>query len=98
MRLSDSSSQYHAMQLFLSKRRGDLKSTVSYTLGRSIDDASGNTDNPEDYLNKAYNRGPSSFDRRHILVTTWTYSVPFFKEGLMSGPLGGWEISGIYRY
>lgn len=98
MRLSDASSQYNAMQLFLSKRHGDLKSTVSYTLGSSKDNASANGDNPEDYLHKDYNYGPSSFDRRHIFVTTWTYSEPFFKEGMLAGPLGGWEISGIYRY
>jgi hypothetical protein len=99
MRLSDSDSQYNALQLFLSRRRGDLKWTTSYTLGSSKDNASGNTDNPEDYNNKDYNWGPSSFDRRHVFVGTWTWDVPFFKDERGLGlVLGGWSVSGIYRY
>jgi hypothetical protein len=100
MRLSDADSRYNAMQLFLSKRRGVIIWTQSYTLGSSKDNASGNTDNPEAYQDKNYNWGPSSFDRRHILVETWTWDVPFLKHdtGLLGSTLGGWQISGIYRY
>ena len=47
-----------------------------------------------------YNWGPSNNDRRHIFVATFTYRLPFFKNG--SGwernVLGGWDVSGIYRY
>jgi hypothetical protein len=99
MRLSDSDSQYNAMQLFLSRRRGDFKWTGSYTLGSAKDNASGNGDNPEEYNNKDFNYGPSSFDRRHILVGTWTWAMPWFKDQAGLGlVLGGWELSGIYRF
>jgi Carboxypeptidase regulatory-like domain len=99
MRLSDSSSQYNALQVFLSRRRGDLTWTASYTLGASNDNASGNGDNPEDYLNQDYNWGPSNFDRRHILVGTWTWELPIFRDQTGIGRvLGGWAVSGIYRY
>lgn len=99
MRLSDADSKYNALQLYLSRRRGRLTGTVSYTLGFANDNASGNADNPEDYLNKDYNWGPSSYDRRHIVVTTWTWRVPFFKEEKGIGRvLGGWSISGIGRH
>ncbi len=99
MRLSDADSTYHALQVFLSRRRGDLRWTVSYTLSRAYDNASGNGDNPEDYTNKDYNWGPSDFDRTHVLVGTWTWQLPFFKAQKGVGRvLGGWEISGIGRY
>ena len=100
MRLSDADSRYNALQLFLSRRRGDLMWTASYTLGSSKDNASGNGDNPEEYANKDFNWGPSNFDRRHILVATWTYQLPFFREqnGIGGIVLGGWEFSGIFRY
>jgi len=99
MRLSDADSTYHALQVFLSRRKGDLRWTVSYTLSRAYDNASGNGDNPEDYTNKDYNWGPSDFDRTHVLVGTWTWQLPFFKAQKGVGRvLGGWEISGIGRY
>jgi len=100
MRLSDSDSQYNALQTFISKRRGDLKWTQSYTLGYANDNASGNGDNPEGYLDKNYNYGPSTFDRRHILVETWTWDVPFLRNdtSLLGATLGGWQISGIVHY
>ena len=98
LRLSDADSTYHAMQLFLSRRKGDLKWTASYTLSRSRDNGSGNGDNPEDFQNKKFNEGPSDFDRPHILVATWTWTLPFFKDEKGIGRvLGGWEISGIGR-
>jgi hypothetical protein len=99
MRLSDGDSSYHALQVYLSRRQGRLRWTASYTLGRASDNASGNGDNPEDYTNKAYNWGPSDFDRKHVLVGTWTWMLPFFKDEKGIGRvLGGWEVSGIGRF
>jgi len=99
MRLSDADSSYNALQVFLSRRQGRLRWTLSYTLSRAYDNASGNGDNPEDYLNKGYNWGPSDFDRTHVLVGTWTWQLPFFKQQTGLGRvLGGWELSGIGRY
>jgi hypothetical protein len=99
MRISDGESKYNALQLFLSRRQGALRWTMSYTLGKAEDNASGNGDNPEDYLNKDFNWGPSDFDRKHVLVGTWTWQLPFFREQKGAGRvLGGWEISGIGRY
>ena len=99
MRISDANSTYNALQVFVSRRRGAIKWTSSYTLGSSKDNASGNGTNPEDYQNKDFNWGPSDFDRRHILVETWTWDVPFLRDQNGIGRvLGGWEVSGIYRY
>jgi hypothetical protein len=99
MRLSDAEASYHAMQLYLSRRQGRLRWTLSYTLSRARDNGSGNGDNAEDYQNKDYNWGPSDFDRPHILVGTWTWRLPFFKDEKGAGRvLGGWEVSGIGRF
>ena len=99
MRISDANSSYHAMQVFLSRRQGPLRSTFSYTLGRAYDNGSGNGDNPEDYQNKDFNWGPSDFDRTHIFVGTWTWQIPLLNDQSFIGrAFGGWELSGIMRY
>jgi hypothetical protein len=99
MRLSDGDSSYHALQVYLSRRQGALRYSLSYTLGRAYDNASGNGDDPEDYTNKDYNWGPSDFDRTHVVVGTWTWQLPFFRQDKGVGRvLGGWEVSGIGRF
>lgn len=99
MRLADSTSNYHAMQLYATKRKGDLLATFSYTWSKVLTDASGFNDNPEDPFNKKYNYGPATFDRRHIFAATYTYKVPFFRHmnGFAKAALDGFEISGITR-
>jgi hypothetical protein len=99
MRLSDSTSNYHAMQLYATKRKGDFLATFSYTWSKVLTDASGFNDNPEDPFNRRYNYGPASFDRRHIFAATYTYKVPFFRHmnGFAKAALDGFEISGITR-
>jgi hypothetical protein len=99
-RLSDADSTYNSLQLYVGRRRGDLTFTLNYTYSKAYDNASSNTENPEDYANKSYSWGPSSNDRPHIFVGTWTYRLPFFKndKGLTRAVLGGWEVSGITRF
>jgi len=100
MRLSDSNSNYNALQLYATKRKGDLTATVSYTWSKALGDSSGNGDNPEEPGNRSYSYGPTSFDRRQIFVATYTYRLPFFNKlnGLGGNLLKGWEISGITRF
>jgi hypothetical protein len=100
---SDGESSYKSFQLFLSRRKGSLRWTFSYTLSRSEDDGSANLGtgaNLEDYTSKDFNDGPSTFDRTHVVVATWTYQLPFLRnnQGIAGRVLGGWEVSGIGRY
>ncbi|MBI4477253.1 MAG: carboxypeptidase regulatory-like domain-containing protein, partial [Acidobacteria bacterium] len=107
-RRSDSFADYNSLQFYLTKRRGDISYTVSYTLSKATGLASGNGDNPlaaEGITpNQSFDRdffiGPLSYDRRHVLVTTWTYRVPFLRDRrtLAGYLLGGWEISGKTRW
>jgi Carboxypeptidase regulatory-like domain len=98
--ISDSNSNYNALQLHASKRKGLFVFTVSYTLSKALTDASGFDDNPEGFQDRRYNYGPASFDRRHVFVTTYTYSFPRVRNwGRIAGALLSlWEVSGITRY
>src|SRR5829696_3556538 len=99
MRFSDSTSNYHGMQLYAAKRKGDLLMTTSYTWSKVLTDASGFNDNPEDPFNRRFNYGPATFDRRHVFALTYTYTVKMFSRsrGFVKAVLDGYEISGITR-
>ena len=99
MRLSDSTSNYNALQVYVTKRKGNLMLTSSYTWSKVLSDSSSNGDNPEDPFDRRFNYGPASFDRRHIVVWTYTYALPFFRgwKGPAGAALSGWQLSGITR-
>jgi len=102
-RLSDANSNYHGLQLYAAKRKGNLELTASYTWSKALTDTSGNGDGVdvgEDPFNRHSNYGLATFDRRHIFVTTYDYQLPFFSkmDGIGGAILSGWEISGITRY
>jgi hypothetical protein len=59
------------------------------------------TEQAEDGLiNRRFNYGPATFDRRHVFVATYTYSMPFFRKtsGWVKALLDGYELSGITRF
>ncbi len=107
-RRSDAFSDHNSLQLYLNKRRGDIKYAVSYTLGKTTGLGSGNGDNPledegwrpTDGFDTAFLVGPTSFDRRHALVITPTYTPAFMRtrRDIVGQILGGWEISGKIRW
>jgi hypothetical protein len=107
-RRSDSFADYNSVQFYLNKRRGQIRYTFSYTLAKATGLGSGNGDNPlaaEGYtpgasFDRAFFVGPTSYDRRHALVATWTYEVPFLRErrDVLGSILGGWELSGKTRW
>lgn len=100
-RVSDATSHYYAMQLYGAKRKGDILATLSYTWSKVLTDANVLTEQAEDGLiNRNFNYGPASFDRTHVFVATYTYSVPFFKKtsGWVKALADGFELSGITRF
>ena len=98
-RVSDTNSNYNSMQLYLTKRKGDANFSVSYTWSKVLTDSSSNTEASEEPFSRSFNYGPATFDRRHIFVTSYSYSIPFHKaqKDLTGKFLGGWELSGIVR-
>jgi trimeric autotransporter adhesin len=78
--------------------------TITYTLARSIDDASniggGARVVAQDDRDLAAERGLSSFDRRHLFTGDLTFELPFGpnrrwlnKDGTIAGLLRDWSIS-----
>lgn len=97
--MSDSTSNYHALQTFLSKRAGRMFFTTSYTWSKALGDSSAQGDNPESYRNRHFNYGPLSYDRRHAFVTTYVLTMPTLKgkNAILQGVAGGWMLNGIIR-
>jgi hypothetical protein len=85
---------YHALQTRIVRRfSGGVSLQMSYTFGKALD-LSSDTDGTAAFANSydlAYNRGPASYDVRHVLASTWIYALPFAR-GTM---LGGWQVSGL---
>ena len=99
MFLSDSTSNYNALQVYATKRKGDFMMSVSYTFSKVLTDASvlgAHSDNPVD---RRYTYGVADFDRRNIFAVTYIYAFPFFRTrgGFVGSALGGWQLSGITR-
>lgn len=96
---SDSTSNYHALQAYASKRAGAVQATASYTWSKSLADSSGQGDNPENFLDRHYSYGPTTFDRRHVFVGTFVWALPALKDrnAIVRGIAGGWQASGIIR-
>jgi hypothetical protein len=104
-------SSYNALEASLKKRFSHgVSFLASYTLSKSIDDASsfnmtgsaakpvaGENDLAQDPSNLAAERGRSLFDARHRLVLSYQWSLPFFKDahGWSGQVLGNWQVSGI---
>ncbi len=95
---------YNSLQINLrGQATSDLSLQFAYTLSRATDtNMTGSSGgdlgvlyNPYDWR---YNMGPSQFDRHHVAVTSFVYSLPFLRHSpsraLRTG-LGGWEVSGI---
>jgi hypothetical protein len=96
---SDSTMNYHALQTYVSKRAGNLFMTASYTFAKALGDTSGEGDNPEQYLNRHFNYGPTSFDRRHVFILTYVWSLPRLQNWnpALRGAFGSWMLNGIVR-
>jgi hypothetical protein len=80
---SRASSRYHALQMKAQQRIQDgLSALVSYTYGKSTDDASGfftsagDPNFPQNSLDPAAERGRSSFDVRHRISAALSYRLP----------------------
>jgi hypothetical protein len=102
---SDATSSYHSLQMEFNKRMSQgLRTKVSFTYAKTIDDASvvisqhaaGNTNATENPFNRSGDRGLSAFDLRRNLVMNFTYDVPGSHfTGVAAKALGGWQLGSI---
>lgn len=104
VRATDVNSNYNALIVRLERRAARGVSFVAgYTLGKSIDTASGlnGTNQPQDNYNLRAERGLSDFDVRQRFVLSSTWELPFGRgrrwmtDGLGAKALGGWQLANI---
>ncbi len=99
MFLSDSTSNYNALQVYATKRKGDFMASVSYTFSKALTDASVLGAHSDDPTDRHFSYGVADFDRRNVVALTYVYDSPFFRNrgGFVGTALGGWQLSGITR-
>ncbi len=106
------SSDYHGATFTLRQRfKETLTYDINYTWSKSLDDISGlQTDAPftpfilnSNFIHQA--RAVSDFDVRHIINANAIWQVPFGRGraflnqgGVTNAILGGWQLSGIFRW
>ena len=104
-------SDYRALQAQFGRRlAGGAQALVSYTLSRSVDDASSDSLSrlrgnafgfgaaPANALLERIERRPSDFDVRHSLAAALTYNLPAPRGGgFARGALRGWSLDAIFR-
>jgi hypothetical protein len=99
MRIADANSNYNALQMYLTRRKGRVTMTAGYTWSKTLTDASSNSEASEEPFSRRFNYGPATFDRRHVFVSTFNLKAPtpFKSRAAARAALGGWELSGIAR-
>ena len=66
----------------------------SYTFGKSMDYASDNEAGITNTYDLQYNWGPSDYDVRHTLSSSWIYELPWARAHFY----GGWQLGGIFYW
>lgn len=92
-------SNYNALQMTITRQRGGLNMNLNYTYSKSLGVrgafANGIAGDP---TNLRANYGPLSFDRTHVIATSYSYDLGskfHFGSRFLSGLANNWLISGI---
>ncbi len=107
-------SNYHAGALSIRQRLGQLTMDFNYTLSKSMDDASGlqttsTASGSASILNPIRQRdrySVSDFDVRHIINFNSVWQIPIGRgrsflsnvNPVVDALIGGWQLTGIYRW
>jgi hypothetical protein len=98
---NDANSMYHGLQIGVNRRfTSGFSFGMAYTLSKSEDDGSAQRDVIPNAFDASALWGPSTFDRRHVMVLNAIYDLPFFKDGstLRGKVLGGWKVSAVSQF
>jgi hypothetical protein len=96
--VTGSNFNYSSLQVQLRKQfAGGGLVNAAYTWGKSITDSSSYSEAPMDSYNFKNERGLAAYDRRHVLVLSYVYPIPFWREQTTwyKVALGAWQLSGI---
>jgi len=95
-------SNYNGLQANLTKRFSAAGTiNASYTFSKCItDNASDRSNAPQNAYNFKGDRGLCVIDRRHVLITSYVYPLPFLtnSHNLVGQVAGGWQLSGIVTW
>ena len=96
--IDDSTSNYNALQLYLSKRAGAVTFTGGYTWSKALGDSSLSSGD-ENVYDRHYNYGPLASDRRHVFFSTFVWQLPTLRnqQAILRQVAGSWQLSGIIR-
>ena len=91
MFLSDSTSNYNALQAYATKRKSDFMASVSCKISKALTDESVLGAHSDDPVDRRYSYGVVNFDRRNVVAVTYIYDSPFFRTrgGFIGAALGG---------
>ncbi|MGH7247418.1 MAG: hypothetical protein ACREH9_04870, partial [Pseudomonadota bacterium] len=97
-------SDYNALQLTLERRLSrQFAFVANYTYSKSLDnlsvDSQFTVSNPDPF-NPGFNYGLSDFDTAHNFSLWGLWDLPRFRtpSRWIEGPLGGWEMTGIWSW
>lgn len=99
---SDGTADYNALQMQYERRlRKGLQTLVSYSFAKSLDLVSDesivNLQAPAVRRDPTLDRGPSSFDVRHVFSMALSYNVPGIGNGATRTITSGWGVDGFVR-
>ncbi len=95
---------YHALQAKVQREfAGGMQYLLAYTWSKSIDNAASSWygRGPQDTYNPDNSRGPSNYDRTHVLVLSGIFELPagpgkrWLQDGWASKLLGNWQANTI---
>jgi hypothetical protein len=100
-----SNSNYNSLQVSLERRfASGFSASGNYTWSKAIDEISDDPGNPVSYalanqFNRAYDRGPSQIDLRHIVNFTYVWELPRVNRWSWFGTrvLSDWQLNGLMR-
>jgi hypothetical protein len=95
---SSGASNYHSLQMSITRRYSNkLTYSVAYTWSKVLTNASGADSGVQDPTNYRAERSHASFDRNHVLVFSYQWRLPIFRDAQRwtGRVFGGWDLSGI---
>jgi len=98
---NDANAIYHGLQIGATRRfTKGLSYGFAYTYSKSTDDGSAQRDVIPNAFDAHPLWGPSTFDRRHVMVIAGIYELPFLRNhsSLAGRLLGGWTLSAISQF
>ena len=99
----DSNSNYHALQVHLTRRFSSLTLIMSYTWSKALDVADTLSSLVNPFLNYgSRNYGPAGFDRRQFLAISYVYMLPgfsrYWNNRFSRTAFDGWELTSISSF